>query len=214
MTAIVTHEQDLGQGALTNWTLEACQIGGRRFEGHTELVQVVEVTYQQKSHTTGYIDSVSGFSVNGHGVTSGGGGYVRTFHENVATAIVRDVTGVERQVELPSRIAPRSGSVLRLDRINNVLIGATNVSGKGNLTTLSRGADFFPKMRFQKKFLVLALIGLLALPGGGLTGLLLAAAFCAPLGIWMALSFKKSEYRKAVDDYMDEVWRRPIALPA
>lgn len=198
---------------LKSWTLPACVIGGRRYQGHTIVVEAVDVTYQQKSHTHGAIGTVAGFTYKGTGMTAGGGGYIATNHESVATAVIRDADGCERQIELPAGVALRAGSVLRLDSIDNVLIGATNLSGKGGLTMLAHCDHFFACKPFRKGYAFAALIGLwiivsgLSNPGQILTGVI----FIAPLALWLAHSARTKQNRREMAGYMKEIWSKALS---
>lgn len=201
-----------GEFPLEGWRIESRKIGRRRYQGSTTVCRVVDVTYQQKSHTHGYISGVAGFSIDGYGLTGGGGGFVSTEHENVATVIVRDGDGFEQQIELPARVAVRPETIVRLDSINGRLIGATNLSGRGGLVMLAQWEDFFPRSRFRKTYLALALLGWWVLNNTGSSPALvvLGIGLLMPIALWALHAVRTTQNRKQMADYMEEVWKRGL----
>ncbi|MCD1591665.1 hypothetical protein K7H13_13005 [Qipengyuania citrea] len=149
-------------------------------------MEVVDTTYQQKAHTSGYFNGVRGFSYNGYGVTGGGGGQIWTSHENVVCCVLRDRDGTEMAMEFPSSLAVRDTAIIRLDLIDQNVIAARNVSGRGSPIILHDESSFYPLFRFRKTYLALAIIGVLVVDGAdqALMWSAIGLTLIAPLIVW------------------------------
>lgn len=180
---------------LIGWKFDPRYIGKHEFTSGSEFLEVVDKTYQQKAHTSGYISGVSGFSYDGYGVTGGGGGQIWTSHENVISCVVQDRNGRESQMEFPSRLAVRETAIIRLDTINRTIIAVRNISGQGDPIMLSDEDDFFPQPNFSKGYVVLALIGLVVLDEADwdLTWMAAGLALLVPLLLYI---YRKVEARR------------------
>jgi hypothetical protein len=115
---------------LRSWRPPALRIGKVGYAGSSHVVEVLKVTYQQRSTTFGQISGTFGSIHDGHGRVSGGAGYVDTRHEGLISAVLRDADGGQHHVDLPDELALVEGNLLRLDMVNKRTVRATNLSGR------------------------------------------------------------------------------------
>lgn len=202
-----------GENSPMGWDLGPKPIGNQTYRCGSEFVEVVDITYQQKAHTSGYTNGVRGFTYAGYGLVGGGEGTVSTTHENVATVIIRDQNGRERQCEFPAELAARNTALLRLDTVGNNIVAVRNISGKSGPIALLNEHDFYPARRLRKTFLFLASIGwfFFSQIDWSLYGIAVGGLMATPLAIWIFRAIKSSKNRKEMKDLIRLVISTPHA---
>lgn len=194
---------------LDDWCTPVRRIGREEFEGYCHEVDTLKVTYQQKSHVYGRIGGVVGGTYRGTGFVGGGGGFVDTIHDSVATTVVRSRYGQVSTIEIPSEVGAVDGSQLRLDYLNGHLIGSTNLSGGGSVRVVRSPGDFVGYRRGTKADVALGVVAVLCLWNGIVQPwpvLLLAAAVAGIRPVMTALEVRDGRRRLAqVAGYMREI---------
>lgn len=195
--------------SLEDWCTPVRRIGRVDFEGYCHEVDVLKVTYQQKAHVFGRIAGVMGGTYRGTGFVGGGGGFVDTVHDSVATAVVRNRYGQVSTVEIPSDVGAVEGMQLRLDYLNGHMIGVTNQSGGGSVRVVASPSDFVAYRKGARADVMLGLVSLVCLWNGIVQPwpeLLLAAAIAAIRPVMTVIEIRDGKRRLAqMTGYMREI---------
>ncbi|RYD28269.1 MAG: hypothetical protein EOP89_02890 [Lysobacteraceae bacterium] len=150
---------------LRGWKAQPCTIGKRSYSGSSFLVQVIKVTYQQRSTTYGQTSGMFGRIYDGHGYVGGGAGYVDTRHEGLVTTVLRDADGGQHKIDLPDDLALLEDNVVRIDLVNKQIVRATNCTGR-QCVRMMGPSDFIAVPYVSDN---LAYIGVIGGAIGGLT---------------------------------------------
>lgn len=190
--------------ALRSHVTPAVKIGSVAYQGYTQFVRVLQVTYQQKTHVFGHIAPTVGGVWNGDGAIYGGGGSISSTNESIAHVVFRRDDGAEHSIELPSSLSPLAGGLLRLDYLNNRLLCATNISGRQAPRQMLGPYSFIPDVAFKIRYAVLALTAASLLYGGSFAW---AAAAALLPGIYAYRKITRSQRRKRLIPFMQKVMR-------
>jgi hypothetical protein len=177
------------------------KIGRTTYNGHSQQVQVLDATYQQKMHVFGEIAPTKGATYDGYGAVYGGGGSIQSRNESVVLIVYRCKDGSEHSLELPSSLSPRAGGLFRFDWLNGHLICAHNISGKQAPRQLLGPFDFIPPVPLLKRDIALAIAAVLAIPYGILLVAVLALSPC----VYIYQKVTSTKNRKDLNALMQSV---------
>ena len=95
MELALANDEDLKSVQLWSDVTPPSKIGRTTYNGHTQQVQVLDATYQQKMHVFGEIAPTKGATYDGYGAVYGGGGSIQSRNESVVLTVYRCKDGSE-----------------------------------------------------------------------------------------------------------------------
>ena len=122
------------------------------------------------------------------------------------SAAVRDGFGLEQRLELPASIAARTGTLLRIDRVNARTIAASNLTARGVRVPLADATDWFPEVRMGPlSALACALGAAILLRFPGMASIAAGLALMAPACCTLLRNVRARQCRGQLRDYMQMV---------